>query len=255
MHRCYVHKSAWTEKGVLPSPEEIHHLRHVLRLKEGDEIEVFDGLGKHALACLSSATEQTPFTIVKGSVVQNKMPLQITLFQALPKGKRMDLIIEKAAELGVTSVWPLLTERVIVRMDRKQCAAKVERWQRVALSASKQCGTKWAPCVCPISSLSEALASMGRTDLFLVGSLRRNARQLHDVMRDVTTASTGCGTVKTFYRAALLIGPEGDLTDAETDDAVSAGAIPVTFGELVLRVETAALYGMSVLAYELARTR
>jgi len=131
------------------------------------------------------------------------------------------------------------------REDKKQ--ERRDRWHRIAIGAAEQSGVSWIPEVQGVSDLSSALTSFSDIDLFLVGSLGPGARPLRDVM-----AATGAKNPRT---AAILIGPEGDLTPLEVKMAVDAGAVPVSFGPNVFRVETAAIFALSVLAYELAGMR
>jgi len=166
----------------------------------------------------------------------------IALIQAIPKGARMDLVIEKATELGVARIIPVITDRSVVRLDAKQARKRAGRWDRIALSASKQCGTPWLPEIDPVQSYSRAIERLGEFDAVLLGSLVEGTQPLRtviDSLREQAPASI-----------AVIIGPEGDLTPGETDAAVEAGARPVSFGDLTLRVETAALYAASVLAHE-----
>jgi 16S rRNA (uracil1498-N3)-methyltransferase len=156
----------------------------------------------------------------------------------------MDLIVEKATELGVGAILPVTTERVVATPGRRRAAKQQDRWQRIAVSAAKQCGLNWIPEVASVSDYAEALDRCRGSDLFLVGAITGETRPLHDVMTEARARTVGS--------ASLVIGPEGDLTPAELHAAVAAGAVPVSFGGLVLRVETAALYGLAVLAYELA---
>jgi 16S rRNA (uracil1498-N3)-methyltransferase len=245
MHRCYVNPANWNESDLFLSAEEEHHLLHVLRAKAGDTVAVFDGRGSEATAeiRMDGAPGKTHRVVLRIlGVGKSRHPgLSLTLIQALPKGKRMDLIVEKAVELGVTDIIPVITERTIVRLDADARKERGERWQRLALSASRQCGTSWVPDVRSVCDYSEAMRNCREFDLLLVGSLGDDARPLHDVLNEARRKT----------KAALIIGPEGDLTSAEIKEAMDAGAVPVSFGQLVLRVETAALYGLSVLNYEL----
>jgi 16S rRNA (uracil1498-N3)-methyltransferase len=235
--------------------DEEHHLLDVLRAKIGDTVAVFDGEGRGAKAVVTEVGGRRSEIRNQRSEIEGRRVvlkvlnvggeaapgLAITLIQALPKGRKMDLIVEKAVELGVTQIIPVISERTIVRLDGAARKERGERWQRLALSASRQCGTSWVPDVRSVCDYSEAIGKCSGFDLLLVGSLGCDARPLHDVLN-----AAGRKTM-----IGLIIGPEGDLTPAEIKKAVDVGAAPVSFGQLVLRVETAALYGLSVLAYEL----
>ncbi len=159
----------------------------------------------------------------------------------------MDGIVQKAVELGVSAVQPLITERVVVRLGAAEAVRRRERWQKISLEAARQCGAAWVPDVRPPAFLTEWLAGAPAFDLVLIGSLQPGARPF----RDAAAAWRGAPP----SRAALVIGPEGDLSDAETGALLAAGGVPVRFGSTVLRVETAAVAGLALLRYELDAAR
>ena len=262
MHRCFLKPEDWHRPEIKLSSEEEHHLVNVLRVKPNDTVEVFDGCGREAMARIKLNGDRR--VVLEGLTATRTVSPQVcrcTLIQALPKGRKMDLIIEKATELGVSTIVPVVSERVVARLKVRQRRERRERWQRIALSAVRQSGSCWVPDVNSVLDYAEALAICGSMDLFLVGSLGDDARPLHEVIVDYKT--TGLSLSKRNAREAqegrkpleigLLIGPEGDLTPEEMKQAVDAGAMPVSFGFQVLRVETAAIYGMSVLTYEFFR--
>jgi len=244
MNRCYIPLVCWQDKFIEPDAHSAHYLVNVLRLKKGDKLVVFNGIGREVVGEISSITHN-PHGLriailheIAASV--NETQIDFTLLQAVPKGNKMDWIVEKTVELGVTTIIPLITERGIVRFEEKKAADnKVKRWQRIAESAARQCGCSIVPQVKPVSVLQDALHAVNGVDFFAVGSLASEARLLMDVM----------AKKRSIKSMALLIGPEGDLTFAEYDSALKAGAIPVTFGRRVLRVETAAICGIAVMMF------
>lgn len=241
MYRCYIDESEWSDNEVSLSPEEGHHLVNVLRAAKGDRVLLFDGEGRQATAEIVQIDPLVLSVVDRQDDVIGKRQ-EIVLIQAIPKGKRMDLIVEKATELGVCRIIPVMTERVVARLDQEKSEGRVERWQRVALSAAKQCGTSIVPKVDNIRSFREIIQICPSFDLLLVGSLDSDAPLLRVILRERLLSKPGT--------VAVIIGPEGDLTRAEHISAVEAGAIPVSFGDLVLRVETAALFAMSAIRYE-----
>jgi 16S rRNA (uracil1498-N3)-methyltransferase len=155
----------------------------------------------------------------------------------------MELILEKATELGASIIRPVVTARVVSRLNDGQRKERRKRWQKIVLSAARQCGTCWIPEVAPIEDFAKAMLHVGSLDVVLMGALTVEARPLRHVLAGVRRRSP--------RSVGLLVGPEGDLSPSEVERAVGAGAVPVSLGPRVLRVETAALFGMSVLAYEL----
>jgi 16S rRNA (uracil1498-N3)-methyltransferase len=247
MNRCHIDPVDWNESEMIPSADEQHHLMDVLRCEVGEIVAVFDGKGREAKARIASSDPGRQARIVLKVIATGAAAgpeLSVTLIQSLPKGTRMDWIVEKAVELGVTEVVPVISERTIVRLDQRSRKARGERWQRLALSASRQCGTGWVPDVRAVCDYMEAVGNCAGAgyDLLLVGSLATDARPLRDVLRDAAGEK--------ISKVGLIIGPEGDLTNDELKTAIENGATPVSFGQLVLRVETAALYGLSAVAYE-----
>ncbi|RYD26018.1 MAG: 16S rRNA (uracil(1498)-N(3))-methyltransferase, partial [Verrucomicrobiaceae bacterium] len=175
-----------------------------------------------------------------GEVVQ-RPPLRprIHLAQAVPKGKTMDLIVQKAVELGVASIQPLITRRTVVQVEADDADRKSSKWQRVALEACKQCGQDLLPVVEPARSFSEWLPRCGR-GLKVIASLFDGARPLRDVLRSTEPPED----------VTLLIGPEGDFTPEEGEAALAAGFQAASLGEIVLRAETAAFFAISAVRYE-----
>jgi 16S rRNA (uracil1498-N3)-methyltransferase len=172
---------------------------------------------------------------------------RITLAQAIPKGKNMDLIVQKAVEIGASEIVPLISERTVVHLDRDDAAQKQTKWQNIAIEAAKQCGQNWLPEVrLPQSPPDFFRSATLAADLQLIGSLQSDARHLKTVLNDYET-----GHSHRPRSVVSCIGPEGDFTPAELALARSHGCQPITLGPIILRVETAAIYCLSVLSYEL----
>jgi len=243
MHRCFIDSGNWNDREMVLSEGERHHLLRVLRAKSGDKVTVFDGGGREADAVLLDSSDAK--LAVKSSDFHPRPSPELILFQAVPKGKRMDFVIEKSTELGVRSIVPMSTERGVVRLSSGQKESHLERWKRIAVSSAKQCGTRWVPDIQQVLDFSSAMTLAGRYDLLFIGSLEKGA--------DLFARALEKSDFSKAKSIGLIIGPEGDFTREEIRSTVSAGAVPVSFGDLVLRVETAALYGLSVLSYELTR--
>jgi len=242
MHNAFVTPAEWSEDQMTLLGDEARHLVSVLRAGAGDEIVLFDGQGRSALSVLSSIEgrgKSLSVTCQVRHVRPQRLPsTKLVLLQAVPKGNRMDTLVEKVTELGAWEIVPLKTERVEKQAGSKGYAGQVERWERVALSAAKQCGSPWLPSIAEVKPFEEGLKASAGADLFVVGVLDPQADPLSDCLSRFGASAR---------RVAVLIGPEGDLTPAEIEAAVSAGAVPVNFGGLVMRVETAAIYAASVL--------
>jgi 16S rRNA (uracil1498-N3)-methyltransferase len=246
MPRFYIPPASWNPDRLLLDADESHHATSVLRLKAGDRVTVFNGEGTHAVAEIAGggkrALELRPLEITQSP----KPTCRITLGQAIPKGKTMDLIVQKATELGAAAVVPLLTERTVVQCDARETEKKREKWQTVATEACKQCGQDWLPTVAAPQGLDALLANAAAYDLLLIASLQPDARHPKAVLAEALREK---GAIPT--NVLVLVGPEGDFTDEEIAQAKAHGCRPITLGSIVLRAETAALYCLSVLGYEL----
>ena len=253
MHRFYLPPAAWNHQDDLTlDAGESHHALNVLRLKPGERVVAFDGRGREVTAEIAPESAKSAVRLrPRGAPAKTApLPCRITLAQAVPKGKNMDFIVQKAVELGAGEVAPLLSDRTVTRLDTpEEAAAKREKWQTVAVEAAKQCGQNWLPDLGLPMSPKEFFQGRGprEFDLMLVASLQNDARHLREWLGEFRDGHGGA----TPKSALVLVGPEGDFTPAELGLARSAGCRPITLGPIVLRVETAALYCLSVLSYEL----
>ena len=248
MHRFYIPPENWHPDALVLTNAEAHHARDVLRLKRGDKLVVFNGRGREITAEIVDLAKDEIRLRKLHEAETPPLRCRITLGQAIPKGKNMDVIVQKAAEIGAAEIAPILSDRTVVHVDPESAAQKQAKWQQVAIEAAKQCGQNWLPQVKPPRKLQEffADASPARTDLRLIGSLQSDARHLKKILADYSSEH---GQLPTSV--LMLVGPEGDFTPAELALARSHGCQPITLGPVVLRVETAAIYCLSILSYEL----
>ncbi|MBV9646523.1 MAG: 16S rRNA (uracil(1498)-N(3))-methyltransferase [Candidatus Eremiobacteraeota bacterium] len=207
----------------------------VLRSRSGDEVELCDSAGQTFLARLQVERAAVMATVFKARARASEPRLHITLAQAVPKGAKMDFVVEKATELGVATVIPLLTERA----EAVPSAAKLERWRRLARAASTQSGRTTIADVAEPATFDQFLDSAGATRLFMPWELSEQVPlrdQLPSLVRDVA-------------RIAVVIGPEGGFSHAEAERATTAGAAILSLGSRILRTETAGLVLLSALLY------
>jgi 16S rRNA (uracil1498-N3)-methyltransferase len=290
MHRFYVAPEHWNPDSPLLSGSEAHHARDVLRMKPGDKAVLFNGRGRELTAeALEIGRNQLRFRKLHETETP-PLRCRITLGQAIPKGKNMDLIVQKAVELGAAGIAPLISERTIVDLDRDEAVQKQAKWQQVAIEAAKQCGQNWLPRVEPAHKLKDFFSSSSVVagvspasspgfDLRLIASLQSDAQPLKKILaeyaahqasradggrraashaeagrRRVGASTPGLTSSPNDLRPTdvlMLIGPEGDFTPAELALAKTHGCQPITLGPIILRVETAAIYCLSILSYEL----
>ena len=234
MPRAYLPPSSWTETPFLEG-DEAKHLSQVLRIQSGAAVTVFDGLGNHAQArVLSVSKQRVDLMLELAESVPTSLP-DITLAQAIPKGKNMDWIVQKAVELGVSRIQPLVTRHTIVSPG----GDKAEKWRRTALEACKQCGQFTIPIIEDPLPFTEWLANRPSADLEVIASLADNPRNFRETLKSHPDLES----------ITLAIGPEGDFSSEETAAALTAGFVPVTLGDLVLRVETATMFCLSAIRF------
>ena len=236
MARFLLPPDAWLTDPALAG-DEARHLAQVLRIKAGETITVFDGEGRRANAkVLTISRDRVSLELGESHISGSPRPA-ITLAQAIPKGKNMDLIIQKSVELGVSAIKPLVTRRTIVQPGD----GKSEKWRRNALEACKQCGQDRLPEIAEPLAFDHWIAQQSAVPgLKLIASLAEDALAFRQVLRDSPVPES----------VTFLVGPEGDFSPEENAAAVDAGFIPVSLGSIILRVETAALFGISALRYE-----
>ena len=248
MHRFYISPEDWNPGGLKLAGAEAHHARDVLRMRVGEKLVIFNGRGHEITAEIVDLGSNEIGLRKLHEAETPPLQCRIVLGQAIPKGKNMDLIVQKAVEIGATEIAPIISDRTIVQVDSENAAQKQSKWQQIAVEAAKQCGQNWLPHVHAPRKLSEFFspAAAESFDLQLIGSLQPGARHLKQVLADYSNEH------QRLPRSVLmLVGPEGDFTPAELALARRNGCQPITLGPIILRVETAAIYCLSILSYEL----
>ena len=243
MRRFYLPPSECRSDRPALTGNQAHHAADVLRVKVGDRVSVLDGAGGELACRVESITRQKVQLTVQGRTTAPPPPWRITLAQAIPKGKGLEAIIQKATELGVWRIVPLLSQRVTTHLEGDSIEHKAEKWRQTAVEAIKQCGQRWLPQVDPPTTLPAWLARGDKFDLTLVASLQDDRRHLRAYL------PPGALRPQTI---AIWIGPEGDFAPEEMEAIKAAGASPITLGPLVLRSETAALCALSIINHELS---
>jgi 16S rRNA (uracil1498-N3)-methyltransferase len=246
MHRFYLPPPQCQGPTLTLTGAEAHHALDVLRTAIGEPVVILDGAGRE-LSGVVRAVDRKAVTVEVGQTHISPAPsCRVTLVQAVPKGKLLETIIQKATELGVSRIIPLLSQRVATRLNTEAIQHKAGKWQQIAVEAIKQCGQRWLPQIEAPVTLPDLLARGEKFDLSLLGSLQGDARHPREYLRCFQSGAKGRPA-----SIRLWIGPEGDFTDSELTAIRNAGGCPVNLGPLVLRCDTAALYALSILSYEL----
>lgn len=241
MHHFFI-KPSQIEDGVIHvDGADVNHIKNVLRMKPGGQAMFGDGTGVQYLCALESM-EPMRFRILDFFKEGRELPSRICLFQGIPKGEKMDFVIQKATELGVCDIFPVSTSRTIVKLDAKKAEKKRARWQGIAEASAKQCGRSRIPQVHEVMSFGGTLLRAGEMDVLLIPYER--AEGMEDTRRAVEKILPG-------QSVGIFIGPEGGFEESEVEQAVSKGASPITLGKRILRTETAGLVILSILLYHL----
>jgi 16S rRNA (uracil1498-N3)-methyltransferase len=247
MHRFFVSPENWNPGVLKLAGSEAHHARDVLRMRVGERLVLFNGRG-HEITAEIVHLEGDEIGLRKLHEAESlQLQCRIVLAQAIPKGKNMDLIVQKAVEIGAAEIVPIISDRTIVHVDCDSAAQKQLKWQQIAVEAAKQCGQNWLPRLHTPRKLSEFFSAAADSfDLQLIGSLQPGAQHLKQVLAGYLREHKGPP-----QSVLMLVGPEGDFTPAELALARRHGCQPITLGPIILRVETAAMYCLSILSYEL----
>lgn len=243
MHKFFVPAANFSGNSVFIDGDDVKHIYRVLRLQEGDKININNCQGSEFLAEIKTISKiRVECDIVKAIEVNNESPIQISLYQGLPKAAKMDLIVQKATELGVMSITPVLTERVVVKNEIGEYK-KLDRWNRIALEACKQCKRTIIPKVRGIIEFEELLKELKNIDLIVVPYENEEGKGIKSIIPNIN--------INNITTVAVIIGPEGGFENKEIEILRNAGAHIVTLGPRILRTETAGFVCSSLLLYEL----
>ena len=219
---------------------DAHHLMHVMRAKAGQEIVVVDDNGKVARMEMTDFCETSvTLRLVEMLAADTESPIEIVLVQALLKADKMDLVVQKAVELGATKVVPLVTANCVVRYDNKKAAAKCVRWQKIADEAAKQCGRTALLKIAEVTTLKELLTGLAQEQTIIFCYENESTQSIKTVLKE-----------NTADKILLVIGPEGGFSLDEAEGLINAGAKSVTLGKRILRAETAAVAAITIAQYE-----
>lgn len=224
--------------------EDLKHLRQVLRLKPGDTIHVFDGSGIEYEANILSLEKYRAIAEIKAAFQTETEPeTRVTLFQGLPKGEKMELIIQKGVELGVHRIIPVITSRTVVKLNKTDSKKKAERWSRISREAAKQCRRAYVPEVTEPITFNEALIKSKPFSAALLLYENEGKKCLQERLK--------CYNINKIKDIALFVGPEGGFAHQEVEDCTNIGYDIVSLGKRILRVETATISVLSIIMYEM----
>ena len=250
MHRFYLPPAECQQQPLTLSEREAHHALNVLRIRPGERVAVLNGAGEELLCEVQEAGRRAVTLKVVQTHTLGRLPYTVTLLQALTKGRTMELIVQKATELGTHRIVPILSARSVAHIAADDAANKMDKWEATAIEAIKQCGCAWLPRVEPPQTPQAFLARGEKFELALVASLQGEARHPREHFESFLAECR-----RRPASVCVWVGPEGDFTPAEVNSIRASGALPITLGQLVLRSETAAIYCLSIINYELQSER
>ena len=246
MHRFFVEEPAMGENSITITGGDVNHIKNVLRMAVGDKICVINGQNNKEYYCEITAVGNDSVDTRNCEIRESDQELgnEVVLFQGLPKSDKMELIIQKAVELGVHTIVPVSTDRTVVKLDAKKEANKRKRWMSISESAAKQSGRLRIPEVTPVVSYREALEMAKKMDVRLIPyELAEGMEKTRELMSSIQPGQS----------VAVFIGPEGGFESSEIEKAMEIGAWPITLGKRILRTETAGLVTLAMLVYNLER--
>lgn len=241
MYRFFVEQSQIVEETITITGEDVNHIKNVLRMKVGETILVSDGEDREYICKISDFNNdevQAKIEDINGET--RELPIEVTLFQALPKGDKMETIIQKMVELGACEIAPVSTKRCIVKLDAKKAESKVRRWNAIAESAAKQSKRGIIPKVLMPVNFAQALDRAKNMDMVLIP---------YEEAENMSITREVFSEIKTGMKIGIFIGPEGGFAESEVEEAKKVGARAITLGRRILRTETAGMATMSVLMY------
>lgn len=243
MYRFYIGNGRIEEPLIYLTGGDVNHIKNVLRMKCGEKVIVCNTKGIDYYCKIKQIAEEIQLEIEEMTESKTELPTKITLFQGLPKKDKMELIIQKAVELGAFSIVPVITKRTIVKLeDKKKEQKKLERWQAIAESAAKQSSRGIIPKILPIVSFKEALTQAKELDFTIIP---------YELAQGMIATKNCIEEIKKTQSAGIFIGPEGGFEAEEIEHAKQIGAVPISLGKRILRTETAGLTILSILMYEL----
>lgn len=245
MHHFFVTPDQVQENQIYIVGSDVNHMKNVLRMKVGEKFQVSDGNDKKYVCRIEQMNEEeVQAGILEEMQADTELPSKIYLFQGLPKNDKMELIVQKAVELGVWEVIPVSTKRAVVKLDAKKALKKVERWNAISESGAKQSGRTIIPKVTSVMTYREALSYAEQLDVVMIP---------YELAEGMEETRQFIDAIQPGQSVGFFIGPEGGFEREEVEFAIQKGARPITLGKRILRTETAGLAVLAVLMYHLER--
>ncbi len=243
MFHFFVSPENIAENSVTVTGDDVNHIKNVLRMKIGEKFVANDGNGASYCCAISEMNdERVVAEIVDGQLMSNELPVKLVLFQGLPKADKLELIIQKGVELGVSEIYPVEMSRCVVKLDDKKKKNKTARWQSISESAAKQSGRTVIPEIHEPISFANALKVAENFDLLLVP---------YECADSMAAFKEKIAEVKENMTVGIFIGPEGGYEESEIEKAQAAGGEIVSLGKRILRTETASIAALAICMFNI----
>lgn len=249
MYHFFTETELFTESEVTIVGSDVNHIKNVLRMKPGEKVLISDGKGINFFCELTEiGSDAVKAAILPEKVEDTELPVEVVLYQGLPKGDKMEFIIQKCVELGVSRVVPVDMARCVMKLDAKKEGNKIKRWYGVSESAAKQSKRMIVPEISSVMKYKEALEEAKQADLAIVPY---EAAETLDGVTGMELTRRLIGSLKPGQTCAVFIGPEGGFAESEIALALEHGLQPVTLGKRILRTETAGMFVLSAIGFAL----
>lgn len=240
MQRYFLEADAFSSDQVRFTGDELHHISRVMRYTAGDQVIACNGVGQAFLVEFTHVNKDEAIARIVEELAENReLPVEITLAQGLAKGEKMDMIVQKATEMGATRIIPFTSSRTIVKLNDKKESNRIVRWQKIAKEAAEQAHRSRIPEISEVISYKELLQIGGQFDAALIAYELENQQKLSEILDKLEVGS----------KILVVIGPEGGFSEEEVAQAVNSGIKSVTLGKRILRTETAGIAAIAILGY------
>lgn len=242
MHKFFVPQSNIKDEHIFITGDDVQHISKVLRIRIDEKVQISDGRGKEYICAITEISKKEVICLITETFENaTESPIEITLFQGIPKSQKMDLIVQKCVEIGVVKIQPVITDRVIVRLDDRDISSKTERYNRISEEAAKQSNRGIIPEVRNPISFNEAIEVLRQMDLAIIPYENEKQSGFKDILK----------TKMAIKKVGIFIGPEGGFEGDEVQTCIKNNIIPVTLGPRILRTETAGFVAAAIILYEL----
>ena len=245
MAKFFVNEKQIKDKKICIKGDDVNHIRNVLRFKENDEIQICSREKEetYKASIIRINKEEIECEILEKMQETTESNVKIHIFQGIPKSDKMELIIQKATEIGVTQITPVAMEHCVSKIDKKEEDKKIARWQKIAEVAAKQSGRDHILKMNPICNIDELSNKIKEFDKVLMAYEKEKEITLKQELKNIQ--------MNKYYNIGIIIGPEGGIAKQEVEKIIKSGAISITLGKRILRTETVALVMASIILYEL----